>query len=69
MAKGPDVTPLVEQKLTALDRAFTRAVRDHARAGVPVVLYENGGLVEVPPEELLERAADEERVRDSKRPA
>jgi hypothetical protein len=69
MAKGTEVTPLVKQKLAALDRAFTRAVQEHARTGTPVVLWENGRVVEAAPGELLQGSADEECVGDSKRPA
>ena len=69
MAKGTEVTPLVEQKLAALNRAFNRAVREHVRTGTPVVLWENGQVVEVPPEDRLQGAADEECVGEIKRPA
>lgn len=42
-----------------------RAVRVHALAGVPVVLGEEGRVIERRPEELLDRAAHEEYAADA----
>ena len=38
----------------ALQQAFREAVAKHKRAGVPMVFWEDGEIVEVPPEELPE---------------
>jgi len=36
----------------ALDRSFRKTVRYHKRNGFPMVFWENGKIVTVPPEEL-----------------
>lgn len=38
----------------ALRQAFREAVARHKRAGVPMVFWEDGEVVEVPPKELPE---------------
>ena len=38
MSRSAEIPPLVLEKLDALERSFSRAVSEHAAAGVPVVL-------------------------------
>lgn len=44
----------------ALERAARRARREHKRAGHPIVVWENGEVVLVPPEEIPDEDEDDE---------
>lgn len=52
-----DINALIEQGepvKAAIRRGAYRAMREHIRAGLPMVAWREGKTVEVPPEELME---------------
>ena len=51
----PDAVEVIEkgtETLAALERAQRDAIRRHKRGGVPLVIWKDGRVVHVPPEEL-----------------
>jgi hypothetical protein len=60
MAKPPNVheLPLIERAEIAMRKAFAQAVLDHYRAGEPLVLWRDGKVVHVPPEEFIDSARE-----------
>lgn len=53
-----NIARIFEEKtpiLRAVERAAHRAIQEHARAGVPVVVYRNGRTVTVPAKQLLRK--------------
>lgn len=60
-----DIGALIEQDElvdAAIRRGAYRAMREHIRAGLPMVAWREGKVVNVPPEELVEilkRAGEE----------
>jgi hypothetical protein len=44
--------PLAERALMALEAAVEKVWEEHAREGLPIYIWRDGRVVEVPPEEL-----------------
>ncbi|NUM54489.1 MAG: type II toxin-antitoxin system HicB family antitoxin [Candidatus Hydrogenedentes bacterium] len=49
----PPALPTDEQIADALRRAHRTMLIEHKRAGVPVVVWEDGKIVHIPPEEIV----------------
>lgn len=52
--------PLEVRAEMAMKAAFQKMVREHARAGLPVILWRDGKVVEVPAKELLDQDSSSE---------
>lgn len=50
--------PMAERGLLALKRAVKRAIAEHARDGLPIYVWENGKVVEIPSDRLLDELTD-----------
>ena len=48
--------PLLERATIALKAAVENAIEEHARAGLPMYVWRDGKVVEVPAEELRRRS-------------
>jgi hypothetical protein len=44
--------PMPERGLMALKAAVKKAIEEHAREGLPIYIWRDGRVVEVPPDEL-----------------
>jgi hypothetical protein len=44
--------PMPERGLMALKVAVKKAIEEHAREGLPIYIWRDGKLVEIPPDEL-----------------
>ncbi|MGH9405337.1 MAG: hypothetical protein ACRD3D_05795 [Terriglobia bacterium] len=55
--RPPDILsrPIEERALMALRAAVRKLMEDHARRGLPIYVWENGAVVELPADELLKR--------------
>lgn len=49
--------PIAERGLTALKAAVEKVIVEHARQGLPIYIWRDGEVVEVPPDKLREQAA------------
>ena len=49
--------PISERGLMALRAAIKQLIEEHARAGLPIYIWHDGEVVEVPPDKLREQAA------------
>jgi hypothetical protein len=49
--------PIAERGLTALKAAVKKVIVEHARQGLPIYIWRDGEVVEVPPDKLREQAA------------
>lgn len=49
--------PLEQRAEMALKAAVERVIVEHARQGLPIYIWRDGKVVEVPPEELQAQAA------------
>jgi hypothetical protein len=58
-AAETDRLPFEEQALMAMQAAVRKALEEHARAGRPVYIWEDGRVVELSPEEIWRRLAAE----------
>jgi hypothetical protein len=45
--------PTEEQIMSAFNRGLRTALLQHKRAGVPIVVWEDGKVVQIPAEEIL----------------
>jgi hypothetical protein len=60
MAAKKNIARIFEEKtpiLRAVTRAAKRAIREHARANAPVVVYRDGRTVTIPAKQLLRKRA------------
>jgi hypothetical protein len=44
--------PMPERGLMALKVAVKKAIEEHAREGLPIYVWRDGNVVEIPPDEL-----------------
>jgi hypothetical protein len=49
--------PMPERGLRALKVAVKKAIEDHAREGLPIYIWRDGRVLEVPPDKLHEQSA------------
>ncbi len=49
--------PLEERAELALKAAVEKVIIEHARQGLPIYVWRDGGVVEIPPDELRAQAA------------
>lgn len=49
--------PLEERAEMALKAAVEKVIVEHARQGIPIYIWRDGEVVEVPPDKLREQAA------------
>jgi hypothetical protein len=49
--------PISERGLIALKAAIKKAIQEHAREGLPIYVYRDGKVVEIPPDQLAAESA------------
>ncbi len=49
--------PMPERGLRARKTAVKKAIEDHARQGLPIYIWRDGRVLEVPPDKLHEQSA------------
>ena len=49
--------PISERGLIALKAAIKKAIEEHAREGLPIYVWRDGKVVEIPPDQLAAESA------------
>jgi hypothetical protein len=49
--------PISERGLIALKTAAKKAIEEHARQGLPIYVWRDGKVVEIPPDQLAAESA------------
>lgn len=49
--------PIPERGLVALKVAVRKAIEEHAREGLPIYVWQDGKVVEIPPEQVAAESA------------